>query len=127
MGLSRRWVTGGAVYTLMIVLALVLRLSAQVHVPKDIYSMAVAVSDFGTLPPLFAGIGLYAGQVAGYTVQDWTGLPDSSPLLLGTVWALTVLWAAAVAVADVYLAHGICGFARRHADRLRRRRSEALT
>ena len=66
MGLSRRWVTGGAVYTLMIVIALALRLSAQVHVPKAIYSVAVAVSDFGTLPPFFVGIGLYAGQVAGY-------------------------------------------------------------
>jgi hypothetical protein len=127
MGLSRRWVAGGAVYTLVILLALVLRLSAQAHVPRAMYSVAVAVSDFGTLPPFFVGIGLYVGQVAGHTVQVWMGLPDLSPFLVSTVWTLTVLGAAAVAVANVYLAHGIWGLARRHADRLRRRTSEALT
>jgi hypothetical protein len=73
----------------------------------------ISISDFSTLPPFFAGIGIYPGLFLADVVQQLTGLPESSLLVSLAAWAVTVLGAAVVAMADVFLAHAIWRFIRR--------------
>jgi hypothetical protein len=113
MGLPRSWVIGGSIYASVIVLALLLRLLAWDVLPGGLYAVVVLVSDYGTLPPFLAGVGIYVGLDVSLSVQSVTGLHDSDPILVWLAWSPTVVGAALVAVANVYLVYGLYRFALR--------------
>jgi hypothetical protein len=118
--LSKAWCLGGAVYTLAVVVAVVLRLWRPSDLPPQIASAVISISDFSTLPPYFSLIGVYPGMLLAGFLKDLTGLPASSYLTSDAAWAVTVLGAATVAAADVFLAHAIWRLVRRRCSRPRR-------
>lgn len=95
MKLSRAWRLGGLIYTLVVVVAVVLRLWRPSTLPPQVVSATITFSDFSTLPPFFAGIGLYPGLLAADVLRQLTGLPASHVLLSGVVWLTIVVCAVA--------------------------------
>jgi hypothetical protein len=114
--LSRAWRLGGLIYTLVVVVAVVLRLWRPSSLPPQVVSATITFSDFSTLPPFFAGIGLYPGLLAADVLRQLTGLP-AHVLLSGVVWLAIVVCAVAVAAMAVFLAHTIWRFIRRVSEK----------
>src|SRR4051794_35242537 len=72
--LSRGWRLGGVIYTMVVVVSVVLRLWRPSGLSSQVASAITTFSDFSTLPPFFAGIGLYPGLLTADVLQQLTGL-----------------------------------------------------